>query len=153
MIKKEHTPDITIVGGQPGKEKQKRQIEVPVGLEQLLFLAAQDETLKADLLADRNGTVERLGVQLRPTEATTLGSVSDAALQAMIERIRPDNPKQRRIMRLVAATVTSLAAGTAVIACDESDQPPTRGVDPGTEVDGPDADAGRESDDTDSSQQ
>jgi hypothetical protein len=111
-------PSLTIVGGQPERSR-KRLVDVPVGLEQLLFLAARDQELKADLLANRNETVERLGITLRPTEATTLRSVSDDALKSMIERIRPDNPKRRKIMRLVAAAATSLAAGTVTISCDD----------------------------------
>ena len=154
-MSRQKVPHLTIVGGQPERAPRKRQIEVPVGLEQLLYLAARDEALKADLLADRNGTVERLGVKLRPTEATTLDSVSDAALRAMIERILPDNPKRRKIMRLVAATATSLAAGTAVISCDEADR--TAGVDAGVGpdelVDGGDTGEDSDKDDTDSSQQ
>ena len=88
MIKRKITPDITI-SGQPETKPRRRQIEVPVGLEQLLFLAARDETLKADLLADRNGTVDRLGVQLLPSETTALDLVSDAALRVMIDHIQP----------------------------------------------------------------
>lgn len=144
-------PDFTIVGGQPDKRERKHQIEVPVGLEQLLFLAARDEAVKTDLLADRIGTVARLGVRLRPSEVTTLEAISDAALKAMIGHLRPENPKRRKIMGLVAATVTSLAAGTAVISCDNDNQIQSRGVDPDTSVDGEDAGDDSDSNDTDSS--
>ncbi len=136
---------LTIVGGQPDEKRPKRQIDLPVGLEKLLYLAAQDKTVKADLLADRQDTIDRLGIRLRPSEAVTLQSVPNSALEAMIDRIRPENPKKRKIMRLVAATVTTLAAGTAVISCDEDGRNPTAnagGINPDTSVDGGGEDGG-----------
>ena len=42
----------TIVGGQPSPRKPQR-VTVPVGLERVLYLAAQDETFREELLRDR----------------------------------------------------------------------------------------------------
>ena len=66
----------------------------------------------------------------------------------MIERIRPDNSRCRNFMRLVAATATSLAAGTAVVSCDkeEDDWNVCGGSRPDTYSD---ADGGENSDDSD----
>lgn len=134
MTKKD-APNRTIEGDQSWRARRKREAELPVRLEQLLYLAAKDEVVKADLLADREETLERLGIRLRPSEAKTLQSVSDAALKAMIERIRPNNPKRRGIMKMVAATAATLAAGTVVVSsggCTES----AGGVGPDVNVDG-----------------
>ena len=115
---KQDTPHLTIVGGQPQKQDRKTELEVPVGLEKLLFLAAGDKALRADLLEDRIGTVERLGFRLRKSEAAMLETISNAQLKAMIDCIQPENSKRRQLMRVVAAAATSVAAGTAVISCD-----------------------------------
>jgi hypothetical protein len=133
-VPKRITPDLTIVGGQPERPLRKRQVEVPVGLEQLLYLAAKDPGLEASLLADRQKTLTRLGIQLRPTEAVTLAAVSDKTLRGMIGRIKPENPRGRKIMKIVAATATSLAAGTAVIGCDVPDESAGDRID--VEIDG-----------------
>ncbi len=137
-------PQLTIVGGQPEKASRKQKLEVPVGLEQVLFLAARNKGFKHDLFADRQGAIERLGISLRPTEITILKAVSDKNLSAMIDRIRPENPKRRKLMRLVAATATSLAAGTVVMSCGKDDSAGSR-ID--IEIDAGD-DAGEDSDGT-----
>ena len=45
-----------------------------------------------------------------------LSVATDDALEAMIARIVPTNPKKRKFMSLVAAAATSLAAGTVLVA-------------------------------------
>ena len=131
---KRDMPHLTIVGGQPVKPDRKHEMEVPVGLEKLLFMAAGDEMLEADLLRDRFGTIDRLGIRLRPSEAAMLESVSSDGLREMVDRIRPDNPRRCKLMGVVAAAATSLAAGTAVISCDGIGA--TDGIRPGEDIDG-----------------
>jgi hypothetical protein len=90
---KMNRPDLTIVGGQPSKRpNSKEKIQVPVGLEKILFHAARDTSFKKLLLADRDAAIEKSRVSLRPSE---------------------------RAMLSVAAA-TSLAAGTVLVAggCD-----------------------------------
>ena len=114
---KMNKPDLTIVGGQPSKRpNSKEKIQVPVGLEKILFHAARDTSFKKLLLADRDAAIEKSRVTLRPSERAMLSVATDDALEAMIARIVPTNPKKRKFMSLVAAAATSLAAGTAVIA-------------------------------------
>jgi len=133
-------PSLTIVGGQPRKRPRvipgSENMEVPVTLEMLLYEAARDRKLKARLLADRDGTVAALGIELRPSEQAILASVSDQALERMIDHIVPDNPRGRRLMRHVAAAATTLAAGTvsatALVTCEM----PSDGSEPSTDVDG-----------------
>jgi hypothetical protein len=131
MIKSDK-PHLTIVGGQPPKVVPKNEVEVPIGLSKLLYLAARDEALKKALLDDRPGTVKRLGVRLRPSEASMLQLVSRDRLEEMIDRIRPENPRKRRFMGIVAAAATSLAAGTVDIGCGCE----SGGIGPDISVDG-----------------
>ncbi len=93
---------------------------MPVGLEKILFHAARDTIFKRLLLADRDAAIEESGVSLRPSERAMLSVATDDALEAMIARINPSNPKKRKFMGLVAAAATSLAAGTVLVAggCD-----------------------------------
>jgi hypothetical protein len=143
-------PALTIVGGQPLRKGRRHEpqakIQIPVGLEKLLYLAARDPALKERLLADRAGAIDALGVRLRPSERAILEVVPPAALAAMVGRIAPQNPRKRRFMNLVAAAATSLAAGTAGVACDEVDgDEPINGVDAGAGAD-TDTDADTDSD-------
>jgi len=108
-----------IVGASIGRRARFAQkVRVPVGLEKILFLAARDPELRARLLAERAGTIDAIGVRLRPSERAMLEASPPAALEAMIDKIDASNPRRRRFMGLVAAAATSLAAGTAVVGCD-----------------------------------
>jgi hypothetical protein len=98
-----------------------RKIQVPVGLEKLLYAAAQDEGFKARLLDDPGAVAAEVGVTLRDSEVATLSAISPAALDAMIASIVPENPRRRRFMGLVAAAAASLAAGTVAGSCKDDD--------------------------------
>jgi hypothetical protein len=133
-----------IVGGSIGRRARFAQkVSVPVGLEKILYLAARDTGLRERLLADRGGTIDALGVALRPSERAMLAAAPAAALAAMIDRIDASNPRRRKFMNLVAAAATSLAAGTALASCDPGQ---SRGVDPGVDTD---EDAGADTDTVD----
>jgi hypothetical protein len=139
---------LTIVGRQPLRKGRRHEpqgkLEIPVGLERILYLAARDPSLRDRLLEDRAGTIAALGVELRPSERAMLEVAPRAALEAMIDRIEPANPRRRRFMNLVAAAATSLAAGTAGVACDTIDNDePIHDVDGGV---GPDTDSDTDTD-------
>jgi hypothetical protein len=148
---------LTIVGGQPQRKGRRHEpqgkLEIPVGLEKVLFLAARDPEFRVRLLADRAKAIAGLGVQLRPSEKAMLEVAPSAALETMIARIVPANPRRRRFMNLVAAAATSLAAGTAAMGCDTQDSIKMGGmsdVDTDTDADaGQDASAGTDSDTVD----
>lgn len=139
-----------LVGGSIGRRARFAQkVRVPVGLEKVLYLAARDPDLRERLLADRAGTIAALGVALRPSEKAMLEAAPGAALEAMIDRIDASNPRKRKFMNLVAAAATSLAAGTALPACDDTvDHDAINNMDSGG--DGPDVDTDTDTDtDTD----
>jgi len=142
-------PVLTIVGGQPRRplvggqigrrDKFAQKIQVPVGLEKVLYLAARDPALEEMLLADRDKAVAALGLELRPSEKAMLDAAPNAVLEAMIGSIETKNTRKRKFMGLVAAAAASLAAGTASVGCDDMDHIATMGV-------GPDVDAGQDAD-------
>jgi hypothetical protein len=116
-------PELTIVGGEPGRTAGPRpdEIEVPVGFEMVLLLAARDARFRDRLLADRDAALAGSDIALRPSEAATLRAISRASLAAMIDRLVPENPWGRQLMGKVAAAVATLAAGTvAATACTET---------------------------------
>jgi hypothetical protein len=129
------TPKLTIVGGQPVPHKNSTDdpdIEVPVGVEMLLYRAARNPQFKQQLLDDRAGAIADSGVRLRASERAALQNVSPQVLCNMIERLRPANLRGRRFMTKVAAAVTSLAAGTAMATSISS----CGGARPDSEIDG-----------------
>lgn len=127
-------PDLTIVGGQPKRRLRKgSKVQVPVGLEKALYLAAQDDEFKTRLLADPAAFIAEQGIELRPSELATVSAISPAVLESMIDRLVPENPRRRKFMGLVAAAAASLAAGTAVISCDDDIG---KGIGPDTDIDG-----------------
>lgn len=132
--------DLTIVGGQPLKTRQMPgagDVEVPAGLELLLYRASGDASFRKQLLADRDAAIDASGIELRPSERATLRTIDDAALNRMIGALEPDNPWGRKVMRRVAAAATSLAAGTAAatVLVDCSCSSTSDGIEPSTGVD------------------
>ncbi len=137
MSDKMNKPDLTIVGGQPGKRHNSGdKIQVPVGLEKILFHAARDTSFKKLLLADRDAAIEKSAVNLRPSERAMLSVATDNALEAMIARIVPTNPRKRKFMSLVAAAATSLAAGTVLVASGCDAQSVVKGSTADEDIDG-----------------
>jgi len=103
-----------------------RTMSVPVGLEQLLFRAAADPELRAELVRDRAAAAERWGLALTASERSVLAIAPDDQLEAMIDRLdtSEQNLKKRKFMRAVAATAVTLAAGTGLAAGGCSDRKP-----------------------------
>jgi len=108
------------------------KIEVPVGLEQLLLLAASDARFHDRFFDDRLAAIEASGIALRPSELAALSAATDQALEAMIAGVVPQDPRRRRFMGMVAATMASLAAG-GLSSCDldQPDNDAAGGVRPG----------------------
>lgn len=117
-------PELTIVGGQPIKKPRRGgpdKIEVPVGLEKALYHAARDEGFKAELLRDTAVAIAQAGINLRRSELKMLAAISPVALEAMIDKLVPENPRRRKFMGLVAASAASLAAGSVLGSCDHTE--------------------------------
>jgi hypothetical protein len=101
---------------------------VPIGVEKALYLAARDPQFRAALLDDRERTVGRM--KLTEAERTTLRAVPRAALQTMIDRLRPQAHGRGRFARTVAAASVTLAASLSGAAgCVEGDDDGDAAVD------------------------
>lgn len=114
----------TIVGGRPLKRK-KIKINIPAGIEKVLYRAAIDIDFQKTLFEDRMRAVESQGMKLSDSESMILKSVPDDTLRLMISRIQPKKHGKRRFMKAVAAAVVTLATGTAGVACDDDSPPPS----------------------------
>ena len=88
-----------------------QDVAIPISLERILLEAAADEAFRQELLADREGALAALGIELRPSEQAMLSTLPDAALLAMILRINPQRSKNAAFARTVASAV----AGTMMM--------------------------------------
>jgi hypothetical protein len=113
----------TIVGGRPRRRKS-YAVNIPAGIEKILYLASTDRAFKARLLEDRSGAIEGRRISLTATESAVLGSVSNETLGNMIDQIRPRMHGKRRFMRAVAVAAVTLATGTAGVACEDEGPAP-----------------------------
>jgi hypothetical protein len=110
----------TIVGGRPRRRKTYR-MNIPAGIEKILYVASIDPAFRARLLRDRAAAIASRKVALTPSESAVLASVSDETLGTMIDQIQPGKHGRRRFMRAVAVAAVTLATGTAAVACDGDD--------------------------------
>ena len=111
------------------------KIKIPVGLEKLLYLAADNPAFKNKLLDDWHAAAVESGVKLRPSEGAILATAHRDTISRMIDSIVPSNPRRRRFMGRIAAAAASLAAGTVLVSggCDADSV--SRGVGPGVDID------------------
>jgi hypothetical protein len=114
----------TIVGGQPPRRRG-RSVNVPVGIERVLYLAAEDEVFRKQLLADREAAVRAKGFRLRDSELAMLRTISETQLLASIDAldVTPQNLERRTFMRAVAVSAVTVAAGKALSGCGDDDKP------------------------------
>jgi hypothetical protein len=109
----------TIVGGRPRRRKS-YAVNIPAGIEKILYLASTDRAFKARLLEDRSGAIEGRRISLTATESAVLGSVSNETLGNMIDQIRPRMHGKRRFMRAVAGEDEGPAPGDVVTETEET---------------------------------
>ena len=85
----------TIVGGQPPGNDRPMQT-IPVGIEQIMGMAAVHEEFKAILLNDRLRAIEQSGVELTPTEKGILQAIDPSTLGQMIDSVQGKIPEESR---------------------------------------------------------
>lgn len=133
------TSGTTIVGGQPPRRKHVT-VNVPVGVERALFLAARDPAFRRELLRDRGDAVRARGLVLRDSEAALLRAAPAAQLEAFVDSldVSPANVERRTFMGAVAASVAAMAAAGA-LGCGDDVKADAAGtyVDAGVRVDIP----------------
>jgi len=121
----------TIVGGQPPGNQRAMQ-PVPVGLEELVAMAAVSEDFSGALWDDRGKAVDASGVELTATERAILEAVDDEALKQMVTTVGSRIPEQDRrgFLNMSAAAMLALVGGGSLVAgaagCDRT----TKGIRP-----------------------
>ncbi len=101
-----------------------RTVDVPVGVERVLFLAAVNEDFRAKLLEDREAALQEFGLKIRPTEAALLRAIPATQLQQNIDGIdtSEQNLERRSFLQAVAASAAVVAAGGAAGCGDDGDK-------------------------------
>jgi len=117
----------TIVGGQPAGN-ERHLTEVPIGLEQLLAMAATSEEFSRALLDDRDSAVEVSGVTLTRTEWAILKATSDPVLDQMVSQVdvRLPKPERRQFLERAAAAVVLLVGTGAAASCKGKGSAPSK---------------------------
>ena len=118
--------------------------EVPVTLERLLMLAAEDKALKAQLLDDPFAAVAARGLALRPSEEAMLRAIPRAALEGMIDRIDVPRQRNRSFAKVVAGAVASGMVLVGTVDCVRTE--PCDGMDPDSGWHAPDGDVAADGD-------
>ncbi len=113
----------TIVGGQP-PGNQRLLSEVPVGLEQLLAMAAASEDFARALREDPDSAVKASGLDLTPTEQAVLGATPKPMLAKMIARVAEalPRPERRAFLERAAAALVALVGAATLGACKDGDK-------------------------------
>ncbi len=124
------SPRMTIVGGRP-PETSDGLPPVPTGIEQLLRLAAVDDSFRAVLLERRGDAAGAAGVDLTPNEKAILKAIPEAQIAGMSQHLPPPTPQRRAFLRQAAASAVVVLGGAALSSCDGCMQPAvTRGAQP-----------------------
>lgn len=110
----------TIVGGQP-PGNQRYLTEVPVGLEQLLAMAASNEEFAEALQVDLDTAVAASGVALSDTERAVLRATPVPMMKKMIDRVETllPRPERRIFLERAAAALALLLGAGGLAACKE----------------------------------
>lgn len=111
------TAKTTIVGGQPKVGTQK--VQIPIGIERILCVAAGDDKFKKRLIRDVHSAVESLAIKLTPSEMAIIENTPRKILENMIRRFDPPKHSRRRFTRAVAAAALTVATGTVAAGCDQ----------------------------------
>lgn len=111
-------PARTYVSGNPAKRHAcTTQVQVPIGVEKLLYRAAEDEEFKTKLIENRRIALQESGLSLRSSEMTLLSAISAAAIEKMIDKIVPANPRRSKFMSMIATAAASFVVGTVESGC------------------------------------
>lgn len=98
---------------------------IPVGLEQVLFLAASDPEFSRALFEDREGALAAVGLKLRGSELAIFKSIPDAQLRSSINAMDTsgDNVRRRTFLKTIAASVAAVGSAQLLSGCDDLNAP------------------------------
>jgi len=111
-------PDgVTIVGGRPMRRAVPVS-ELPVGIEQLLTLAALDPAFLLQVMKDPVDAAKTRGIRLDETEAALLRGAGPDRLRQMADRlIVPKTIGRGTFLKTVAASIVAMVTGQAFLLC------------------------------------
>ncbi|MFH2008088.1 MAG: hypothetical protein ABI333_16015 [bacterium] len=104
----------TIVGGQP-PGNAREAVPIPVGLEELLGMAAATPDFAEALLKDSSAAAAAAGLELTATETAILGAIDGRQLTLMIDEVRGQlpEPDRRAFFEQAAVAIAVLVGGAA----------------------------------------
>ncbi len=113
----------TIVGGQP-PGNQRLLNEVPVGLEQLLAMAAASEDFARVLREDPDAAIAASELRITATEQAVLRATPEPMLAKMIARVAEalPRPERRVFLERAASALAVLVGAVALGACKDGDK-------------------------------
>ena len=106
---------------------------VPVNLERVLIMAAQDEQFRTLLYDNRDEALSKSGIVFTPSEQAVFSAMPRQVLETMISRFKPARQRNRRFLKSVAASV--IVGGLLIASCDDSEDVATLGMDPDIDSD------------------
>ncbi len=89
--------------------------KVPVNLERILIMAAQDEQFRTLLYDNRDQALSRSGIVFTPSEQAVFSAMSQQALETMISRFKPQQQRNQRFLKNV--TAAAMAGGMLIASC------------------------------------
>jgi hypothetical protein len=95
--------------------------QVPVNLERILIMAAQDEQFRTLLYDNRDEALSKSGIAFTPSEQAVFSAMPQQMLETMISRLKPARQRNRRFLRSVTAAAMVGGMLIASHACSEFD--------------------------------
>jgi hypothetical protein len=89
--------------------------EVPVNLERILIMAAQDEQFRELLYNNRDEALSRSDIVFTASEQAVFNAMPRQMLEAMISRFKP--ARQRNLRFLKSVTAAAMAGGLIIASC------------------------------------
>jgi hypothetical protein len=103
-------PRTTIVGGRPPGQPDKTG-KIPVGMEQLVHLAAKNSEMFQEFMDDPIQFAIRLGVALDPCETAILQVIEKEQLRMFVDQVKPKIPERRNFIRRAAGLLGVFTTG------------------------------------------
>ena len=93
--------------------------QVPVNLERILIMAAQNEEFRTLLYDNRNEALSQSGIIFTPSEQAMFSAMPQQMLEATISRLKPARQRNRSFAKTVAAAAVAGGMIIASYACSD----------------------------------
>jgi hypothetical protein len=105
-------------------------VDVPVGIEKVIYLAAREPAFREALRRDREAAVRERGLRLRPSELAMLRMATDRQLDEATAAldVSPGNLERRRFLQAVAASAAAAASASGIGGCGDDASAKDSGV-------------------------